>query len=235
MDGKKKKEGEGALIIEADEHLELKDKNGSDESETITEESSSHERTEHQFLSVSLEKKLSQDLPNQLAEEDNNDRFEEVETEFCDKMAPLIESKDYLASNSDSQLSLGEPNSTTGNAHEIQTEDEIRQHPEDPLNSTWEVKEGSPSMAKTSSLRSHQNSDQISWTHPMDILLLSECQRCGPTEETFSRLCAVNGATVDGVKQRLLYLMDKLEGLEDEDDDEDNDDESCEGASEEVA
>ena len=53
----------------------------------------------------------------------------------------------------------------------------------------------------------------------MDILLLSECQRCGPTEETFFRLCAINGATVDQVKQRLLYLMEKLENLDDDDDD----------------
>ena len=59
----------------------------------------------------------------------------------------------------------------------------------------------------------------VCWTHPMDVLLLSECQRCGPTEETFSRLSAINNASVSQVKQRLLFLMDKLEEMEADDED----------------
>ena len=68
----------------------------------------------------------------------------------------------------------------------------------------------------------------------MDVLLLSECQRCGPTDETLARLSMVNGSTVAQVKDRLLYLLDRLEGAEegeeDEEEEEEEDDDDDDGS-----
>ena len=67
---------------------------------------------------------------------------------------------------------------------------------------------------------------KVAWTHEMDVALLQRCQSDGPSAATFEKYvgtfptafstCGEMSKSVKTVEERLLFLMEKLEAMQED-------------------